>query len=305
MMKKLCFYNEFHYGDLFHCKGFIKDIASNLNTEIYFSHNLDQSILSDLNIKYLPFNNSICSRWNDFFTKDDIFYVNTWFGCYFKKRNVKLGECTLEFKYNEMYNEIYERINLEYGCNLKLKSIENYFPFVNYSSFDCTKLEKFLQENKQTKILFSNGKVCSGQTDYNGIMSSLIEKCAIKNPEKMFICTSKFDTNIPNIKFTNDITNISSGSLCDLNEISFLSRECKLIVGRNSGPFCYTTTGENIMDPNKTFYAFGKRATDCFYYNMDIDCSFIFEKTVDYGKEVYELYPHISDAILDLVGQIN
>lgn len=303
-MKNVCFYNEFHYGDLFHCKSFIKDLISNLNTEIYFSHRLNHSVLNDLDLKYLPFDNSLNQRWNDFLVHDNTLYVNTWLGCYFKKRKIELGECTLQFQYNEIYSEIYEHLSKEFDLDLKLKSIENYFPFVDYSKFDMTKVEKFLEENTQTKILFSNGKVCSGQTDYNGNMSSLIEECAKKHPEKLFICTSKFDTNISNIKFTDDITTFSHGTSCDLNEISFLSTECKLIIGRNSGPFCYTTTGKNIMDSNKTFYAFGKRVTDCFYHGIDIDCNFIFEETVDYSREIYELYPHVSATIKELVDQV-
>jgi hypothetical protein len=37
------------------------------------------------------------------------------------------------------------------------------------------------------------------------------------------------------------------------------------------------------MDPQKTFYAFGERETDCFYYDMNIECSFVFEKTSEFS----------------------
>jgi hypothetical protein len=79
---------------------------------------------------------------------------------------------------------------------------------------------------------------------------------------------------LDNVVFTNDI--IKSNE-CDLNEISYLSTFCDIIVGRNSGPFCFASTKNNLKDPNKTFYAFGNKETDCFVYEVDVECKFIFE----------------------------
>ena len=62
-----------------------------------------------------------------------------------------------------------------------------------------------------------------------------------------------------------------------MNEISYLSTFCDLIIGRNSGPFCFASNKENINSINKTFYAFNDRKTDCFYKDVEIKANYIFE----------------------------
>ena len=210
---------------------------------------------------------------NKFVQDGDILYVNTWIGCYFDSNKSFNGECSLRFSYS-MFKEIYEYINSVFSSNLKLGPIENYFSFVDYSKFDISNADKFLIEFPQTKILFSNGSCLSGQCDYYGDMSFIIDECAKRNENKIFIATHKFNTKLDNIKFTEDILQLDR---CDLNEISYISTFCDIIIGRNSGPFCFSMTKQNILDSNKTFYAFGSRETDCFCYGVDIDSNFIFE----------------------------
>jgi hypothetical protein len=276
-VKKICFFNHYHNGDLFHSKAFIKEIVKTIDTEFEYAHTNNPVVISDLDIPHIGIPN--LSPYSKFVDSDNILYVNTWIGCYFDSNKPFNGECTLRFSY-QMFGEIYEYLNQFFGSSLHLNSIEKYFPFVDYSKFDCSRIDQFLNDHSEKKILFSNGPCLSGQSHYNGDMSEIIEKCALSNPEKLFIATYKFDTNSSNIKFTSDII---QSDTCDLNEISYISKHCNLIIGRNSGPFCFSTTGENMMDPQKTFYAFGERETDCFYYDMNIECSFVFEKTSEFS----------------------
>ena len=271
-MKSICFFNHYHNGDLFHSKGFVKDIISSIDTKFYYAHSMSPIVLSDLNVEHI--NSPNISIFTKFENTDDTVYVNTWIGCY---DNPDKCACTLNFNY-KIYGEIYEYLNKCFSSNLKLKSIENYFPSIDYSKFNCSNVDFFVESAPQQKVLFCNGPCLSGQSSYTGDMSTIIESCAIKFPEKVFIATYKFATQLKNIKFTDDIIRLNK---CDLNEISYLSKFCDLIVGRNSGPFCFCTVDENINNPKKIFYAFGERETHCFYHDVDIKSTFIFENTDD------------------------
>ena len=45
----------------------------------------------------------------------------------------------------------------------------------------------------------------------------------------------------------------------DLNEISYLSTFCDVIIGKESGPFAFCTIKDNLMNENKTFINFCDR----------------------------------------------
>ena len=61
---------------------------------------------------------------------------------------------------------------------------------------------------------------------------------------------------------------------CDLNEISYLSTHCDLIVGKNSGPFIYCLTQQNINNPAKRFISFNNVLVDNLLYNLPTRCTY-------------------------------
>jgi hypothetical protein len=273
-MKAICFFNHYHNGDLFNGKEFIKEIISNIPTKYYYAHSNHPIVLSDLNVEHVSsFDISHSVKVLD---DGDVIWVNTWIGAYFDKNKPYYGECSLRFLY-QMYGEIYQELNKIFDLNLQLSNIINYFPSINYSKFDCKNIDKFVLKNPQRKVLFSNGPGMSAQCTYNGNMSPVIETLANDIPNIIFIATEKFETELKNIKFTNDII---QSNHCDLNEISYLSTFCDLIVGKNSGPFNFAVTRQNLKDTSKTFYAFNNNHTkefDCLCYGIDIECNFIYE----------------------------
>jgi hypothetical protein len=289
-MKEICFFNHYHNGDLFHSKPFIKQIVETIDTKMYYAHSNNPIAIMDLDVEHITI--PTINNYQKFFDSEYVFYVNTWIGSYFGNGVEYSGECTLRFSYN-MFRDIYDKLNEEFGCDLQLKPIEEYFPYVDYSKFDCSKIDQFISTDDSKKALFSNGPCLSGQCHYSGDMAEIIETLATANPEITFIATHKFNTSAVNIKFTNDILNLNK---CDLNEISYLSTFCDIIVGRNSGPFCYSTTKENLNNPNKIFYAFGERETDCFIYGLDVECTFVFE----YFSSIKTTIESISNLITQL-----
>jgi hypothetical protein len=95
-------------------------------------------------------------------------------------------------------------------------------------------------------------------------MSAIICDLAAKYQDTAFICTYTFACDLPNVYFT-DLIQERIGS--DLNEISYLSTYCDAIVGRNSGPFLFTNTKENLA--SKTFLAFSRDHRECFPYECE------------------------------------
>jgi hypothetical protein len=87
-------------------------------------------------------------------------------------------------------------------------------------------------------------------------MSKFLIPIAENNRDVDIICTNKFKTVLPNIKFTSDI--IKSTKDTDLLEISYLSTFCDVIVGKNSGPYVFCETFTNYNNPNKTFVSFNR-----------------------------------------------
>jgi hypothetical protein len=91
----------------------------------------------------------------------------------------------------------------------------------------------------------------------------------------------------PNIIFTDElilaeydttVLNSWNKKRCDLNEISYLSKFCDIIVGKNSGPYIYCMTEENINDPNKTIIVFNKRSLDSLLAEINHKAKYVYQK---------------------------
>jgi hypothetical protein len=70
--------------------------------------------------------------------------------------------------------------------------------------------------------------------------------------------------NKDNIKYTKDIINIRDN---DLNEISYISTFCDIIIGRGSGPYCFSTIKSNLLNKNKIFIGFTNLIEDAKWAN--------------------------------------
>ena len=110
------------------------------------------------------------------------------------------------------------------------------------------------------KILLCNNVPQSNQS-FASDMREHILPFAEMYPDTHFICTNKFDTDgASNILFTEDIIGpVTDG---DLQEISYLSTYCDVIVGKNSGPYVFCETYDNYMDDTKTFVSFNTKHPD-------------------------------------------
>ncbi len=303
-MKKIVFFNYAHKGDVFASRPFIGHIMQAINVEYGYSHHWGDYLLKDLDLEYVQLDQIPVfgpnKEHSDNFLKDDVIYINTWIGKYFSHSKPRYGQCNLQSIYHLMYSEIFDFISSVFNNDLKLKDITEYYPVVDYSKFNILPVNIFLEQEKRKKVLFCNGPALSGQCEYNGTLDETIQRFSEEFPDICFIATHKTNICTQNIKFTEDIiknnTQVSSDGQVtigqDLNEISYLSKFCDVIIGRSSGPFTFCNIKENIFDENKSILCFGARETDCLPYELDIKCEFIFEKfsTIENLEEtIYQL----------------
>jgi hypothetical protein len=305
-MKKIVFFNYAHKGDVFLSRPFVDHIMQTIDVEYGYAHYWENYLLKDLNLEYIELNQIPVVQGNNEhasnFIKDEVVYINTWIGKYFSHSKPRYGQCNLTSIYELMYTEIFDFLSSVFNVNLQLKNILEYFPTVDYSYFNISPVNEFLKKEKRKKVLLCNGKGLSGQCEYNGTLDETILKFSEKYPNVCFIVTHKIDFSVENVKYTGDIIGIGVEVLSDgqvnrntqdVNEISYLSKFCDVIVGRSSGPFTFSNIKDNIFDPNKSFLCFGQKEEHCLPYQLDVECEFIFEQ--------FSTLENLEHTIMDLI----
>lgn len=246
----IVFYNHYHNGDIHYSREFIKDVMKKYkanNYYYYFDTNYvsDKDIIKDCDIKILntiPDDILEKDKWR---VKNNTIYINTWVGQDNRYYVNKYG-INLEANY-EIYKDIYKKLNI------KLENIEFYIPDIDYTYFKIDKIDNFLKgKDKIVKVLVSNGITRSAQCeDFD--MNDSIDGLSSLYKNVMFILTdSKKRIEKNNIFYTDDIIK----QKCDLNEISYLSNYCDLIIGRSSGPYAFSMTKFNLFNDKKSFICF-------------------------------------------------
>jgi len=255
----IIFYNHFHNGDIHFSRPFISHIMNELPQNNFFYDISDYSNLNNLDdILHLQISRGIVGKEyeNDVcFKKNNKIYINTWIGCDDKKHLMYGNGCNAESN-KSLYKKIFNFLNLNFPEKF------HFIPKINYNAFKIDNIKQHIEQTKNKKrILFCNGLAHSGQS-INFPMFNLINLACEKN--YIVYYTNREPFNISNdALFT---TSLIGKSAPDLNEISYLSTFCDVIVGRSSGPHVYTFVEENINRKNLiniTFTNSEKEKTYC------------------------------------------
>lgn len=241
----LVFYNNCNNGDIHYSRQFVKYFASKINAPCVISHFKCPTLLLDTNIPYVRMEtNNIIQE--PFVLGNRTLYMNTWIGQENLKwhcRNPEISSlyagCTLKNNYR-MFSE---KAN---ALGISLLKEHEYIPEIDFRYYKTHTLGKVNDKS----VLICNGDVTSGQSK-NFDMNQMTIELAKKYPSCIFYITRPFQHDLSNIIDVNLIFNNNGAS--NLNEISYLSTFCKIIVGRGSGPFCFAHIKQNLMDSNKTF----------------------------------------------------
>lgn len=292
MIDKIVFFNHYHRGDIFTHRGFIQDLKNKLlHTKFEYLHYNHPKLTRDLEIPLVgdPSRFSRPKK-EKFFLEDRTLYINTWIGSY-KKFMKHHGGLNMSALYDQ-WLVIYNKINEHSDIKVKLgREKENYLPDIDYGFYDLSRIDDYVKKNPNKKVLLCNGSPKSNQS-FSDNMKSFVEEAANKFSNVHFICTEKFQTSFENILFTDDIIQTSdieekrapwedrSVNICDLFEISYLSRNCNLIVGKNSGPFCFCETKSNYLDKEKNFLSYnvswgmGNLESESMSFDLQLKCNY-------------------------------
>ena len=260
MKNNITLYNHFHNGDIFYSRILINILKEYYNITYY--HNLQSPLFEDLpevnEIVGIPSNYDI----NNTNLENNI--VNTWIG---QKQMVYVSHQPIPGC--SFINHFKLVIDICNFYNIELDSDFNkYLPSVNTNNLKS--YNNIVEKIKELKlkydliILICDGNVNSGQS-HNFNFSPIVEHLSENNPNCLFLSTNQLYENRHNVITTYpQITE----SLPDLLQISLISNYCDIIVGRASGPFCFTHTKENFNDNKKTFISFTFNESEgIFYYD--------------------------------------
>lgn len=231
-MIKILFFNDWHNGDVHMSRPYVVDLMQLLgDCDYYYYHPNNPKLLSDIeNLTYVP--NKI----------DADIIIDTWIGQYFYKGMMSpwMG-CNFPSYYAVM-SKVYESLKLgEF-----IKPIEYYLPTINYGRFYIENIDRHFRRSKKHHVLICNNGTLSGQAPevcFDEILTTLAETYPAVN----FLVSNDQEIKPPqkNIIFCSQIIG-SPQPICDLNEISYISTHCDLIIGRSSGPYSFSITKENM-----------------------------------------------------------
>jgi hypothetical protein len=257
-MKKIVFFNQFHNGDCFVGKNYVREIMRQLpDIEFSYAHNNHSDIVKDLNCIHLQLGNippmDRMTRVAESPDKETV-YVNTWVGCW-QGVMFPFGEHINFTRLHNIWREYFKYFGLDF-----VEDPDYYLPEIDFSCYDVSGADAWLKEFKHVPfILFCNGTANSGQSAMGDFKHS-IGHLAAAHQDHIFLLTARTSLYASNIHY---VQNINEGLQSDLNQIAYLSQWADLIIGKNSGPFSYCQHRANLMDQRRTFFNFSKLATDC------------------------------------------
>jgi hypothetical protein len=276
--KKLVFFNQWRNGDCFICKEYVRDIVDHFSSDvdIFYAHNNHSNIVGDLPVKFITLND--IPKMDTFMpigldTNTKTVYINTWVGCWIGKHMGNKDHANFYILY-DMWKNIYDALDI------KMKGSYNYYlPTIHWDNFDLSEPKEYLKKNDGKRLIFfSNGKQQSEQSSM-GNMRNIIRKLTEEFTNIEFYATDSVDFEIPNLT----VCTHESGFL---NQLAYITTKAELIIGKNSGPFTYAHTKENINDLNKTFMCFSHKLKDCLLGQGEYLCNSYFNDTTDDDKAI-------------------
>ena len=255
-------YNDFHNGDVFYSRIIIDQFLKN-DFDVKYYHRINPKILNDYPGLYAgPTNPNIHIPRGANNYKENL--INTWIGKE-KAKFVKKDACSFR-GYVPLADEIFQYYGIKYDHEEDLLPTVKFFdmdPYVpdNVINDLCT-----IRDCYDKIVLVCNNDCMSGQIK-NFDFDPVIERLAKEYPKVAFLMTNKTKINHESIIRVPQITgNID----CDLLLISYISISCDIIIGRASGPYCYTHTKKNLLDKTKTYISFSKYPSEGIWYDNSV-----------------------------------
>jgi len=281
-------FNLFGNGDVFFNMPYINDIAS--QHDVVYCHQQSPRLLLDKNFKseQAPFTRKQI-RGQKVVSYNNNNYINCHVGAYFDVFPDRSVFGTTLTSFHQMFTLIYQQVNQIHNTNLSIKDLEYYFHDIDYSFYQTQQIDQFFENTQyDRKVLICNGTALSGQcSGYNGDMKPIVETLATEFSNVLFLCATKFNTQLKNINFCDDIIGHDLNNH-NLNELSYISSKCDIIAGKNSGQFCFCSTRKNLFDKSKKMIVFGSHKEKNITTNVEFDWNLSFH-VIQNAHDILEL----------------
>tara|TARA_Y100001938_G_C8098038_1_gene439474 strand:- start:3726 stop:4664 length:939 start_codon:yes stop_codon:yes gene_type:complete len=251
----IVFFNYFHNGDIHISRNYIKLVMDKmkymLDGEFYETHRNDPCLLADIEgINHLPFqmfsNSQVPYNVPHYLDNNRNLYINTWAGQDHCRKDPSEKRCTFP-SITDNYNMILEDL----GVGKLDSNVVDIFPSIDYNKINTHNIDTHFVGTDRRHVLICNGDTLSGQCP-NFDFNPIIDRLAENHRSIDFVLTNHSDNRVEreNVFYSEDI--IGDVGHSDLNEISYLSTFCGLMVGRISGPHTFSFVRENYINENKT-----------------------------------------------------
>jgi len=262
MFKKIIFYNFFGNGDIHCSRSFVRYVVDQLpecTFEYILGERINKNNLVDINkINFIKNTEMRDLLYNKLFLEhDQTLFINTWVGCDNWRYHQHGQGCNLD-SYKKMYEVILNKLNL------KIPEDETIFlPEIKYQNFKLDLIKNSLEKNKnKIKILICNEIPSSGQSPIFSFLPIINYLKYFDNVVIYFVSKNENIEECSNVIFTDTLTVDKP----DLNEISFLSTNCNITIGRNSGVHSFTYVKENILNSNYLNISFTNSRGEANFY---------------------------------------
>ncbi len=258
-MKRIVFFNYYHNGDIHVSRGFVRRIIEKVHqldpsVAFFYTHKNSPELLKDIpGLQFDP--QAIYQIGNDhanLINTGETVYINTWYAQQHFRYMNRYG-----ITIDSLYAALDDTCKNLWGFSLSDISTnpQLFFPVIDYSAFNIQRAQDWLYSHPEKKIFVENAHAYSDQS-VNFDLTTAIFELAQKHTDKIFILSNQFSVNqLPaNVCYSREI--IQSTAQTDLNENSFLSTHCDVIVGRASGPFTFSLTQENLFVRHPKFICF-------------------------------------------------
>lgn len=265
-VRRVVFFNAFANGDLHVSRGFVRHIMKARPDLSYaYMHYRCPYILRDIpGLKWLPLDlPERCSeRDTSTYCEDDTLYINTWYMADGNRFGKRYGYASFDVLY-DLFDEAFGLL----GVSLTGVAPLRLFPEIDYTRLgiadkrngmaDVHHRLRIAREGYRRVALISSGDVTSGQAE-NFDLVAAVYNVSTKHKDTLFILTSMdWRPSHGNIIRSSGIVQNPPG-ICDLNEVSWLSTQADVIVGRASGPFTFAMTQTNLFERDVKWLCFVK-----------------------------------------------
>lgn len=290
-LNSIVFYCNFNNGDCHVVRNLIKYVMKTFpGLEYKLRHPNNPKILKDLHIptywnNYIDLNNMrLKFDYRGYYQEYGVLYFNFQALChdrqFFKD----------SFTINTFYN-IFAKTLWDIFKHKMPERILDFLPQIDYSCYEIGNIKKL--DMRGINVLVCNNDPQSEQAtkfDMDVLMNQIVSKYS----NTTFYLTNKNKTEITgdNVRYVSDITgNIGN----DLNEISYLSTKCDVIIGRYSGPHTFCYVRETLLNQVISFITFSPPST-LYGMNPNEWCDFGVSKLTDEHANFYNI-PDNNDEI--------